>query len=500
MNKLLNKFVKILIVPLAFIFNSSASFADNLETFTPVSQLKKIQADDWRYQNLQYLAQRYDCATPFQSDRSDLTDTETEDRPVTRYEFAVGLNSCFQQLEASNNFSDRQIWNDLRQAFASELARLNNRVDNLEANLTQLESQQFSTTTKLEGQVLYFIADSFGGEDESETFTGYRIRLDFNTSFTGQDSLKVRLESREIGRLDDVLDTSLSRLSVDGISEDGVEIGELSYTFTPGENTIITLGTSGVGLNDVGEVLNPFSSSSSGAISRFGRRNPATLRGSGSAGIGIKQKFSDRLSASAGYTIDSENVASPEADGGIFNSSADAIAQILIEPQDELALALTYTHKYQQTDNVNLMGSTGLEAANQPFDDDATTSNNLGIQLNWEITSNFEIGGWFGYTNAQQQDGDESATILNGALTFAFPDLFVENNEGGVIIGVPPTISAHDDDDLVADETPLHIETLYRIEINDNIEITPGVFTVINPDTDDGDAIWVGTVRTKFSF
>ena len=89
-----------------------------------------------------------------------------------------------------------------------------------------MESQQFSTTTKLQGQVLFFIADSFSQEDNSQIFTGYRTRLDLGTSFTGQDLLNIRLESRNIGRLDDVTDTSLSRLSVDGSSEDAFEIAE----------------------------------------------------------------------------------------------------------------------------------------------------------------------------------------------------------------------------------------------------------------------------------
>ena len=66
-----------------------------------------------------------------------------------------------------------------------------------------------------------------------------------------------------------------------------------------------------------------------------------------------------------------------------------------------------------------------------------------------------------------------------------------EKNFGGIIIGVPPVISSHDDEDLVTNKTPIHFEVLYRIEVNDFIEITPGVFAVFNPDTDDGNTIWV---------
>ncbi len=313
--------------------------------------------------------------------------------------------------------------------------------------------------------------------------------------------LQVRLENRNLPRLDDVTDTSLSRLSVDGDTDGLTELSELSYTFPVGENTEILFGTAGVSLNDVGEVLNPFSSSSSGAISRFGRRNPATLRAPGGAGIGIKQEFSDKILGFAGYFINNEDIANPQPGRGLFGSSNSAIAQIVIEPSEELALAATYTRTYERSDDVNLMGSTGVKEANEPFGDNATTSDNFGLQAHWEVTSGLEIGGWFGYTRAQQQqNGDDGATILNGALTFAFPDLLAEKNVGGIIVGVPPVISSHDDEDLVTDKTPLHVEVLYRIEINDFIEITPGAFAVFNPDTDDGDTIWVGTIRTKFGF
>ena len=74
-----------------------------------------------------------------------------------------------------------------------------------------------------------------------------------------------------------------------------------------------------------------------------------------------------------------------------------------------------------------------------------------------------------------------------------------EKNVGGIIIGVP-LISDRDDGDLVTEKTPFHIEALYRIELNDYIKITPGTFAVFNPDTDDGNTIWVGTVRTEFGF
>ena len=480
------------IIIISSLFISPIASGNNSESIPSVSKLKNIQTTDWEYETFKSLAQRYDCTLQWQQGNNT--------RLITRFEFAIGLNSCLQQIENITLRQDLILLQRLQRDFASELSRLTIEIEQLETKVTQIESQQFSPTTRFNGQVLFFLTDSFG-EDDSETTFGYRTRLNFDTSFSGRDLLRVRLENRNLPRLDDVTGTSLSRLGVDGDTDGATELSELSYTFFVGEKTEILFGTTGVGLNDVGEVLNPFSSSSSGAISRFGRRDPATLRAPGGAGIGIKQEFSNNIAGFAGYFINNEDVADPQAGRGLFDSSTSAIAQLVIELREELAIAATYTHTYERSDDVNLMGSTGVEEANKPFGNNATTSDNFGLQANWEVTSGLEIGGWFGYTSAQQQqNGDDDATIFNGALTFAFPDLGAEKNVGGIIIGVPPLISGHDDGDLVTEKTPLHIEALYRIEVNDFIEITPGAFAVFNPDTDNGNTIWVGTVRTKFGF
>jgi len=47
----------------------------------------------------------------------------------------------------------------LQEEFAAELATLRGRVDTLEARSAELEANQFSTTTKLTGEVIAAVAD-----------------------------------------------------------------------------------------------------------------------------------------------------------------------------------------------------------------------------------------------------------------------------------------------------------------------------------------------------
>ncbi|NJK37260.1 MAG: carbohydrate porin [Oscillatoriales cyanobacterium RM1_1_9] len=481
---------------LIFTFYQPKILANDRQIITPVTELTDIQTTDWSFQALQSLVERYSCLSGF----SNLFQGNSS---LNRQEFVVILNACLnqviQQQQLGQNISqaDLQVLQRLSSEFSSELNSLQTNISSLESRITELESNQFSTTTKLEGETLLQFGDSFG-DGNSQTFLGYRSRLNFNTSFTGQDLLRVRLESQDIARLDRVTGTSMARLGTDGDSDDEVGL-EISYQFLVGDQTRIILGLQGMSPNDVGEILSPLSSSGRGAVSRFGRRDPATLRSPGGTGVGIQHEFNEYFRGNFGYFASGRDAL--DAELGFFNGSHSVLAQLIIEPTEELGVAITYNHAYHRSDQVNLLGSTGTRGANQPFGDRATASHRLGLQVNWEVISRLEIGGWFGYTKAiQQQNGDYEATILNGAITLALSDLLIDDSLVGIVVGIPPVVNDHEIEALVDQKTAWHIEGLYRFSINDFIEITSGVFVVINPDLEGTDAIWVGTVRTQFSF
>ena len=470
---------------------AQSDYTQDLGKVVPVDRLSTISPTDWRSQQLNQIAQRTMCLDP---------KFLPSDRAITRAEFAVGLKKCLDWLKIGNlTVEEISFITRMERDFASELAALGQRLDNLEARTKKIERQRFSTTTKLNGEVLFQLGDSFSSEDNSSLFTGYRARLNFDTSFYGEDRLRVRLDARNTGELEEVEDTVMVRLGVDGESED--ELGtEISYDFVIGEEIQGVVGVSSVGADDVAEVLNPLSSSGQGAVSRFARRNPATLRGAGGTGAGIQYELNDSLQISLGYFADGDDAVNPSDSAGLFGASYSGVLQLLTEPVDDLEIALTYTRSYYREDEARLMGATGSENANEPFEEDPTSSDNFGLQANWEISDRLEIGGWFGYTVANSEIDDESATILNTAFTLAFPDLGREGSEAGIIIGVPPIVTQHDDSAIEDERTSLHIETFYRYQINDNIAITPGVFWITQPDHSDRDSILVGTIRTRFRF
>ncbi|BAZ85210.1 hypothetical protein NIES806_14100 [Dolichospermum compactum NIES-806] len=91
----------------------------------------------------------------------------------------------------------------LQGEFTAELATLRGRVDAVENRAEILESQQFSTTTKLSGEAIFAISDVLTGDSDpfrvgvppNSTIFANRVRLNLTSSFTGQDELKIRLQA-----------------------------------------------------------------------------------------------------------------------------------------------------------------------------------------------------------------------------------------------------------------------------------------------------------------
>jgi hypothetical protein len=344
-------------------------------------------------------------------------------------------------------------------------------------------------------------------KDESQTLLGYRVRLDLQTSFTGRDLLSTRLISLNIPNLANTTGTNLARFGPDtSTPTTNFSLDRLLYRFPVGKANIY-IAAKGLTLDTIAPTINPLDDPASGVLSKFGLRNPTVFRGpvEGTGGAVVYQ-FNRALTAQLGYVADQSQASNPAVGNGLFNGSYSAIAQLTFTPSRQLNVGLTYVHKYYTTNNVNVTASTGSNFANRPFGQNATTSDNLGLALNWKVTPRFYLGGWFGYTLAyQQQGGDNEATILNGALTLAFPDLFAKGNLGGILIGVPPKVTDNNfqvkgvrQEDK---DTSLHIEAFYRIQVNDFISVTPLFYVITNPEHNANNApIWVGALRTTFRF
>ncbi|NEQ65870.1 MAG: iron uptake porin [Symploca sp. SIO2D2] len=499
---------------------------DSQSQLTSITELTDVSPGDWAYDALRELVEDYKCIVGY-PDR-----TFRGNRPTSRYEFAAGLRACLdriQELIAAGGTVTEEDLERLRaliQEFDAELAVLGTRVDNLDARVAFLEDHQFSTTTKLKGEVVFAIADVFGDtqavaspgtptEDiEANTIFANRARLNFETSFTGRDKLRTRLQARNISSFgSSVTGTNMTRLSFDGSNDNSVDIGELWYRFPVGENLTFQIDATSGDLNDtLINVVNPlFKSSGSGAVSRFGRFNPIYRTGSG-GGIGVNYSLGKFAEISGAYFAD--NASDPSQRNGLFNGSYVAMGQLTLKPSDFFTVAATYANSYYIGGDVNVTGSTGSGFARRPFDNFATSANSYGVETNLRF-GKLSVGGWVGYQNAILEDPSAAAftalgaprgtdrDIWNWAVNLGITDVGSKGSKLGFIFGMPPrTRGSELANGARRDfDTSYHLEGLYRFKVNKNIAITPGVIVILNPEhNDNNDTIFVGTIRTVFSF
>ncbi|MBD2089436.1 carbohydrate porin [Microcoleus sp. FACHB-1515] len=478
---------------------------------TSVSQLSDVQPTDWTYQALQALIENYGCIAGYPNG------TFRGQQAITRFEFAAGLNACLDRINERLPYIDmtREDVAALERFITEPVIPIRGRIDALEARSTELEANQFSTTTRLVGETVFGVADLFGGEtgEDNTMIFGSRIRLRFETSFTGDDQLVARLQWGNFNPFDLTATnqgngtTREPRLSFDTDTNGNVEIDILQYRWAIDDSITAYLIANGADAEfDFTDTISPFDSSGTGAISRFGRRNPAVYRTPGNAGLGLNLELTDAIRLDLAYIAADADM--PDAGTGLFNGEYSAFAQLTLRPIDRLRLGLTYVNAYYQGAMASPPpGDSGTGSALASLDLGLPIlTNAYGAQINFEVSDRLEIGGWAGYTFARViNTGD--AEIFNFAAHLGFPDLGGRGNLGGLIVGMQPrlqTASFNLAALLGADsdaDTGLHLEAFYRLQLTDNVAITPGIVWLTAPNHDEAnDDLVLGTIRTTFSF
>jgi hypothetical protein len=538
-----------------------SSPASAMDQVTSVSQLTDVKPTDWAFQALQSLVERYGCIAGYPDK------TYRGNRAMTRYEFAAGLNACMDRVNELLGAAtadlvkkeDLEALKKLQEEFAAELATLRGRVDSLEARTATLEKQQFSTTTKLNGEVLTYLGDAFGDAagDTNNATVSYRVRLNLDTSFTGKDRLRTRLQASNLnlfsagnpsitnavgggfgapqryaatfpGAFSDEA-RILPSFSSQSKNNGSLRIHYLGYDFPVGDRLNVHIHAGETDPTFLGaDPVTPFSDFATGAISNFANSNPAYYPMGNLAGFGVDYKLTDWLTIAAGYAgqgadgIGDPN--RPDGSSGLFNGGYTAFGQATVYAGN-LTAGLFYLNTYTPQfgidtlagSNASKISTGGFSAAN----DDRVLADHFGFVANYKISPKFQLGGWVGYANSTVLGVDTlglptgnrgDVKVLNYAVTLAFPDLFKTGNLGGIVVGMQPRVT-DTSNARVAEaiglpdgrredrDVGLHFEAFYRIQVNDNISVTPGIFwlTAPNHDARNPDAV-IGVIRTAFTF
>jgi hypothetical protein len=504
--------------------------SDSMAQVTSVSQFSDVQPTDWAFQALQSLVERYGCIAGYPNG------TYRGNRALTRYEFAAGLNACLDRVNeliatATADIVTKQdlaTLQRLQEEFSAELATLRGRVDALEARTAELEANQFSTTTKLVGEAIFNVGQAFGDTradtdddpnnnldlDANTTFDE-RVRLSLLSSFTGRDQLQIRLQAGNILSNSAVTGTNMTRLGYDNNTGNEVEIDKINYAFNFSDAIRVKIDANNAELYENINVFNPeFRSSGTGAISRYGRFSPIYRQGSGGSGLTVTFNPQGTFSLTGAYLA--PRASSPNEGFGLFDGDYAAFGQLEFKPSKALNIGLTYAHTYDggrdpdltaagNPNDISFTGSTGSGFANRPFGNGiATTGNHYGVQATFQPSSRFTIGGWFGYSNAIAESGvnrGSNADVVYWAASLGIKDLGREGNVLGLLFGQQPRVTENDVAAREDEDTSYHLEALYKVKLTDNIQVTPGLLVIFNPEhNDNNDTVYVGTLRTTFTF
>ena len=495
------------------------------QNVTSVSQLSDVRPTDWAFTALQSLVERYGCIAGY-PDR-----TFRGKQSTSRYEFAAGLNACLDKINEiiAAGLADKVGKEDLatlqklQTEFAAELVTLRGRVDALDTKTAKLEAQQFSTTTKLEGQVITAVSASGSGSDFLLTPSGTlttnsgkanptvisRVRLNFNTSFTGEDLLLTRLEVGNSGtNLNNSLDnagdvflgfTGFNNSSKFDYSDVGptVTLNRLRYDFPIGKNIQASIGAV-MSLNDHIDQNSFANDESVDFAGGLFINNPLILPVNDGAGGAISWSLGDTFTLRAGYVA--ANAASPIANvlapNGITNQGLSG------DPyQGTVELEFAPKNSDQEKPFAVRLQYTRAAVNNLDY-------NTGGVNIEWALNRAIAVFGRYGFGNISNRgtaialalpsyttSADGSINPQTWSAGLAFPDLFKEGAMAAIAIGQPFVESK------VGNATQTNVELFYRFPFSSNISITPDLQFIFNPNNNSGNStITVGTLRTVFSF
>ncbi|NJN74057.1 MAG: iron uptake porin [Limnothrix sp. RL_2_0] len=470
-----------------------------------VFQLRDVAPSDWAFDALRNLVEKYNCIVGYPDG------TFRGNRPLSRYEFAAGLNACMQSIErlivgggTDVDAADITRLRRLVEEFEAELATLGARVDDIEGRVEFLEDNQFSTTTKLSGEVVFGLTDSFGDTraggtdtDDTEATFADRVRLTLSTSFTGKDTLITRLTAGNATTFAPA--GGIGFQTYEGLAGNNVGIDWLAYYFPikkanaylaaagglQSDYTSTTFGANG--LEDY--------TGASGSLTFQAASSPIYLIGGG-AGFGLNFPAGP-VDISLGYLADEG--ASPTSGNGLFNGQYGALAQIAFNLGERASLGVTYVNSYHDSGAIYDFGGGGALAGTLAANSlGVVEGNTYGVQGKFDLTQKVSLAAYGMMTDANVVGGTD-AEIWSYGLGVGFSDFGKEGNVLGLFAGVPPYVGGSNATN--GGKTPLQIEGFYKYQLNDSISITPGVIWLSNPNesSTDEDAI-IGTVRTTFKF
>ena len=467
---------------------------------TSISSFGDIYPSDWAYQALRNLVESYGCIAGYPDG------TFKGNHLISRYEAASLLIACLENVT--------QITDELRAliyTFEPELKVLKGRVDDLESQVDKLKAVNFSTTTKLKvnmgwllGGTQYtglgakavssgmrnaFLPNANNGINNGPGFPTdgldfvYASRFDLDTSFTGKDLLKLRIEVGNMTNSSFGINTA-TPLSLyawffpKGQADNQLVVQRANYTFPIGNKLTLTAGPIVRQDELLGSwpVRYPTNAPLFGVPWYAGAPAAYNLNQGAGGAITYREKFVNSTMSATMLYISRWGQDGNSGQGGIGTASSAAIttaqlgfsgtkwtaAAIYTYSQDNYASANSQgTPAYYSIAISNPMHSYGL-AAYYDFNADSSLAPTLNLGA--------------GYN---QHVNDQSSRSVSWWLGLMWKDTFIKGHSFGFSTGQPTFITSENDNS--ADDGNYFMEAFYTFSINDWITLTPTLLWLSRP-------------------
>jgi hypothetical protein len=466
--------------------------ADALGQMRSVAEFDDVQPSDWAYQAVKALVEKYDVITGYGDRRF------RGNQALSRDEFVTVLNQVFTKIEqlviAGDLAKFREDFATIRRLQASYSTILNGERDRttaLERLTANLEKQQFSTTTRLMGQIVTALSDG----TNAQTTVLARMRLTLDTSFSGSDLLRTELEAGTDSN--DAISNNQHRtpnlLGTVGILADGggldyvavpstVQISKLYYRFRPTKTLTLTVGTR---LNPRDFIdYNRFANDSlTNFSSSFFMSNPLIVQNQvdrpGGAGAALAWKPSETSPftvRSLYVAADAERSSSVASKGRLFGDLNQGSVELEYALNKNLITRLQYT-----TATVNGMAI-----------------NAGGFNVEWAFNRQFAVFSRVGIGSYRGFNATLNQTLNLQPITWAAGatarNIGIPGSVAGLAIGMPFI-----EKDL-GNATQTNFEAYYSFNLNDSISFSPALLLVSNPNNRSTGAIWQWVLRLVYAF
>ena len=392
------------------------------------------------------------------------------------------MNSYVRSEKKSSRIDSKTFLNEVKE----DLAKINSRVDGLEAKQNNFEAGGFSDTTTMDGKAVFTVGALDAPEGEA-TLTDsalfqYMYVMNLNTSFSGDDNLYVRIKTgnatADKSFAEKPFGTYLSSTNTKG---DSLTVDKMWYSMPLGDSVTFTAGPKienyymhGTTPSIYKPVLKQFTLGG----------NAAAYGASTSPGAGLTWTSDSGLALSTNFTTQKGN-----STGLLTDEGATSWATQIGYTKPQYSVSAILNQKYNGWADSYFTTPNGKSRSGGDG-----SSSNIGLRAWWRpqetgsVTPSVSVG-----FDTSETDAASNSNTTMYFVGLQWQDMFQADDRIGLAFGQPQKRE---------DETtdPFAWEAYYQFQVNDSVSVTPAVFGGSDRNGSTGGDITGAVLETTFKF